>query len=96
MRKMEGHGIAKVLFLVNQVALANQQGSECRTLLKKYSSHTITGDTQRSKNEYLKDFIDMYVQKRILNMFFCVTCISRLTNTDDFSVLCPSHFYALA
>jgi len=58
MRRMVGHGIAKVLFLVNQVALAQQQGDELQNKLKKYKLHTITGDSQRSKSEYLKDFID--------------------------------------
>ncbi|XP_052773643.1 ATP-dependent RNA helicase DHX58-like isoform X1 [Mya arenaria] len=57
-RRQLGHGIPKVIFLVNQVALANQQGSECKKLLPKYKTHTITGDSQRSKNEFLKDFID--------------------------------------
>ena len=55
---MVGHGIAKVLFLVNQVALAQQQGDELQNKLMKYKLHTITGDSQRSKSEYLKDFID--------------------------------------
>ncbi|WAR21602.1 DDX58-like protein [Mya arenaria] len=57
-RRQLGHGIPKVIFLVNQVALANQQGSECKKLLPKYKTHTITGDSQRSKNEFLKDFLD--------------------------------------
>lgn len=58
MRRMVGHGIAKVIFVVGQVALACQQGEEFKKLLKKYSIHTITGESQRSKSEFLKDFID--------------------------------------
>ncbi|XP_053391260.1 interferon-induced helicase C domain-containing protein 1-like [Mercenaria mercenaria] len=56
-RQQKGRGIAKVIFLVNQVALANQQGEACRGLLKKYASKVITGESQR-KSECLKDFID--------------------------------------
>lgn len=56
-RQQKGRGIAKVVFLVNQVALANQQGEACKELLKKYTSKVITGESQR-KSECLKDFID--------------------------------------
>ncbi|KAL4231864.1 Caspase recruitment domain [Mactra antiquata] len=55
-RQQKGHGIAKVIFLVNQVALANQQGEACRELLKKYTCEVITGESQR-KMKCLKDFI---------------------------------------
>jgi hypothetical protein len=56
-RQQKGRAIAKVVFLVNQVALANQQGNACGELLKKYTSKVITGESQR-KSECLKDFID--------------------------------------
>ena len=57
-RKKQGHSVPKVIFLVNQVALAKQQGDECSKQLKRYSSKVISGETQRGRNEYLKDFID--------------------------------------
>ena len=60
MRKTKGRGVAKVIFLVNQVALANQQAVACESQLKKYKTKVISGDTQRSKGECLKDFIDKY------------------------------------
>ena len=58
MRAKKGRDIAKVIFLVDQVALANQQAEACNNHLKKYSTKVICGDTQRSKGECLKDFID--------------------------------------
>ncbi|XP_052226852.1 ATP-dependent RNA helicase DHX58-like isoform X2 [Dreissena polymorpha] len=57
-QRLQGHGVPKVVFLVNQVALANQQGKECKKLLPMYKCHTITGDAQRNKREYLNDFMD--------------------------------------
>ena len=61
MRQARGRGVAKVIFLVNQVALANQQAVACESQLKKYTTKVISGDTQRSKGECLKDFVDKYV-----------------------------------
>ena len=61
MRKVRGQAVAKVIFLVNQVALANQQAEACMAHLKKYSTKVISGDTQRAKGECLKDFVDKYV-----------------------------------
>lgn len=58
MRRMKGRGIAKVIFLVNQVALANQQAEACSSQLKMFQTKVVSGDTQRSKGECLKDFID--------------------------------------
>ena len=58
MRRTKGRSIAKVIFLVNQVALANQQAEACQLHLKKYTTKVISGDTQRSRGECLKDFVD--------------------------------------
>ena len=60
MRKVRRQGIAKVVFLANQVALANQQADACSVHLKKYFTKVISGDTQRSKGECLKDFVNTY------------------------------------
>ncbi|KAK3611678.1 hypothetical protein CHS0354_012048 [Potamilus streckersoni] len=50
--------ITKVIFLVNQVQLANQQGETLKEKLPAYQTQVISGDVQRSLNISLKDFID--------------------------------------
>ncbi|KAL3863078.1 hypothetical protein ACJMK2_004855 [Sinanodonta woodiana] len=56
--RKRGREIPKVIFLVNQVALANQQGDACKKHLTTYNTQVISGEVQRNMKVSLKDFID--------------------------------------
>ena len=50
--------IGKVIFIVENEFLANQQGEACAELLTAYRTKIISGTSQRDKKQYLKDFVD--------------------------------------
>lgn len=50
--------IGKVIFLVENEALALQQGKVCEELLPAYRTKVISGSIQRDKKQYLRDFIN--------------------------------------
>ncbi|KAK3611677.1 hypothetical protein CHS0354_012047 [Potamilus streckersoni] len=58
MELKRGREISKIIFLVNQVALANQQGEACKKHLPSYQTQVISGEAQRNQKGSLKDFID--------------------------------------
>ena len=47
--------------MVENTALAQQQGECCAELLKHLRTKVVSGETQRDKKEFLKDFVDRYV-----------------------------------
>ncbi|XP_053406754.1 ATP-dependent RNA helicase DHX58-like isoform X2 [Mercenaria mercenaria] len=57
-RKRQSGNIGKVIFLVENEALASQQGKVCAELLPAYRTKVISGSVQRDKKQYLRDFID--------------------------------------
>ncbi|XP_053394123.1 ATP-dependent RNA helicase DHX58-like isoform X2 [Mercenaria mercenaria] len=57
-RQRRSENIGKVVFLVENEALALQQGKVCAELLPAYRTKVISGSMQRDKKQFLKDFID--------------------------------------
>lgn len=57
-RQRRNRKIGKAVFLVENEALAFQQGKECAERLPAYRTKVISGTVQRDKKQYLKDFVD--------------------------------------
>ena len=59
--KKKGVGVRKVVFLVNQVALAKQQFDSCREYMESdWPIQLISGDTQDTNKVPVKDLLDRY------------------------------------
>ncbi|XP_060562666.1 antiviral innate immune response receptor RIG-I-like [Ruditapes philippinarum] len=57
-RQRNAGKIGKVIFLVENEALAFQQGKDCAKRLPAYRTKVISGSVQRDQKQYLRDFID--------------------------------------
>ncbi|KAL4231411.1 Interferon-induced helicase C domain-containing protein 1 [Mactra antiquata] len=57
-KRRREHRIGKIIFLVENEALALQQGKDCALHLPAYRTKIITGSLQRDKKEFLKDFVN--------------------------------------
>jgi ERCC4-related helicase len=60
----------KVIFLVENEALAYQQGKVFSKLLPAYRTKVISGTVQRDKKMFLKDFIHMYDYLNFVTLLF--------------------------
>lgn len=56
-RQRNAGKIGKVIFLVENEALAFQQGKDCAKQLPAYRTKVISGSVQRDKKQYLQDFV---------------------------------------
>ena len=68
--------------MVENTNLAQQQGECCASLLKHLRTKVVSGETQRDKKEYLKDFVDRWSilvywwDDVILYTVFCIDLLS--------------------